>query len=59
MEREKQDEMRREIKAQEQTIMYLKAEVERFRKELVEREVGVNRVKSFGGSKVGNDYERL
>jgi len=60
METQKQQELKRENKQQEETINYLKSEIERYKKELIEREVKFQKgAKESGLSGYGNNYERI
>lgn len=60
MEAEKQQELKRQIKQQEETINYLKSEVERYKRELIEREVKFQKAgKESGLSGYGNNYDRI
>jgi len=57
---EKQEELKRENKKQEETINYLKSEIERYKKELIEREVNFqSNAKKSGLSGYGKDYDRI
>jgi hypothetical protein len=60
MQNDKYDELKRDGKRQEETITYLKAEIERYKKELIEREVNFQReAKKSGLSGYGKDYDRI
>jgi hypothetical protein len=60
MEAQKQQELKRENKQQEENINYLKSEVERYKRELIEKEVKFQKgAKGSGLSGYGNNYERI
>lgn len=60
MQNDKYDELKRDNKRQEETITYLKSEIQRYKKELIEREVNFQRdAKKSGLSGYGKDYDRI
>jgi len=60
LQNEKQEELKRENKKQEDTINYLKSEIERYKKELIERELNFqDKAKKSGLSNYGKDYDRI
>lgn len=60
LQNEKQDEFKRDSKRQEETIAYMKGEIERYKKELIEREMSFQKQgRQSGLSGYGKDYDRI
>lgn len=60
LQNQKYDELKRDAKRQDETITYLKGQIERYKKELIEREVGFQQqAKKSGLSGYGKDYDRI
>ena len=59
IEQEKYDELSRGNKKHEETIAYLKSEVERYKKEIIELQMSVNGFDPRNGDDFGKDYRRI
>ncbi len=60
LQNQKYDELKRDAKRQEETVTYLKGEIERYKKELIERQVSFQQqAKKSGLSGYGKDYDRI
>jgi predicted translin family RNA/ssDNA-binding protein len=60
MQNDNLDEMKRKNKKLEENVTYLKSEIERYKKELIEREVNFQKEgKRSGLSDYGKDFDRI